>query len=54
LDPLITHAEILIINVSKFRGLPAEHKIQVVPTLIFFDKTGKAVHRHMAPGTRIP
>jgi len=40
-------AEILIIDVYKFKSLAAEHKIQVVPTLIFFDKTGKEVYRHM-------
>jgi len=39
--------EILIIDVYKFKSLAAEHKIQVVPTLIFFDKTGKEVYRHM-------
>jgi thioredoxin 1 len=40
-------SEILIIDVYKFKSLAAEHKIQVVPTLIFFDKTGKEVYRHM-------
>ena len=40
-------AEILIIDVYKFKSLAAEYKIQVVPTLIFFDKTGKEVYRHM-------
>jgi len=40
-------AEVLIIDVYKFKSLAAEHKIQVVPTLIFFDKTGKEVYRHM-------
>jgi thioredoxin len=40
-------AEILIIDVYKFKSLAADHKIQVVPTLIFFDKTGKEVYRHM-------
>ncbi len=40
-------AEILIIDVYKFKSLAAEYKIQVVPTLIFFDKSGKEVYRHM-------
>ena len=40
-------AEILIIDVYKFKSLAAEHKVQVLPTLIFFDKTGKEVYRHM-------
>jgi thioredoxin 1 len=40
-------AEILIIDVYKFKSLAADHKIQVVPTLIFFDKNGKEVYRHM-------
>ena len=40
-------AEILIIDVYKFKSLAAEYKIQVVPTLVFFDKAGKEVYRHM-------
>ncbi len=40
-------AEILIIDVYKYKSLAAEYKIQVVPTLIFFDKSGKEVYRHM-------
>ena len=40
-------AEVLIIDVYKFKSLATEHKIQVVPTLIFFDKSGKEVFRHM-------
>jgi len=40
-------AEILIIDVYKFKSLATAHRIQVVPTLIFFDKTGKEFFRHM-------
>ncbi len=40
-------AAVLIIDVYKFKSLATEHKIQVVPTLIFFDKTGKEAFRHM-------
>jgi thioredoxin 1 len=40
-------AEILVIDVYKFKSLAAEYKVQVIPTLIFFDKTGKEVYRHM-------
>lgn len=40
-------AEILVIDVYKFKSLAGEHKIQVVPTLIFFDKSGKEAYRHM-------
>jgi thioredoxin 1 len=40
-------AEILVIDVYKYKSLAAEYKVQVIPTLIFFDKTGKEVYRHM-------
>jgi thioredoxin 1 len=40
-------AEILIIDVYKFKSLAAEYRVQVIPTLIFFDKNGKEVFRHM-------
>jgi thioredoxin 1 len=40
-------AEILVIDVYKFKSLAAEYKVQVIPTLIFFDKTGKELYRHM-------
>lgn len=40
-------AEILIIDVYKFKSLATDYKIQVVPTLIFFDKSGKESYRHM-------
>jgi thioredoxin 1 len=40
-------AEILIIDVYKYKALAADYKIQVVPTLIFFDKSGKESYRHM-------
>ena len=39
-------AEVLVIDVYKYQNLAKEHKIQVIPTLIFFDLNGKEVHRH--------
>lgn len=40
-------AHVLIIDVYKFKELAGEHRVQLIPTLIFFDKTGKEVFRHM-------
>lgn len=40
-------AHVLIIDVYKFKELAGEYRIQLIPTLIFFDKTGKEVFRHM-------
>jgi thioredoxin 1 len=40
-------AEILVIDVYKYQGLAKEHKIMVIPTLIFFDSKGKEVFRHV-------
>ena len=39
-------AEVLVIDVHKYNSLASEQKIQLIPTLIFFDSTGKEVHRH--------
>ena len=40
-------AQILIIDVYKHKELAGEYRVQVIPTLVFFDKTGKEVYRHM-------
>ena len=39
-------AEVLVIDVYKYQNLAREHKIQIIPTLAFFDSSGKEVHRH--------
>jgi len=39
-------AEVLVIDVYKYQNLASEHKIRMIPTLIFFDLNGKEVHRH--------
>ncbi len=40
-------ANVLIIDVYKFKDLANQYKVQVIPTLVFFDKTGKEVFRHV-------
>jgi thioredoxin 1 len=40
-------AKILIIDVYKYQDLAREYRVQLIPTLIFFDKTGKEVFRHV-------
>ena len=40
-------AEVLVIDVYKYKELAGEYRVQVIPTLIFFDKSGKEVYRHM-------
>jgi thioredoxin 1 len=40
-------ATVLVIDVYKYKELAGEYRIQVIPTLIFFDKSGKEVFRHM-------
>jgi len=40
-------AQVLIIDVYKHKELAGEYRVQVIPTLVFFDKTGKEVYRHM-------
>ncbi len=39
-------AEVLVIDVYKYKSLASGHKIQMIPTLIFFDSNGKEIHRH--------
>jgi len=38
---------VLIIDVYKYQDLAREYKIQLLPTLVFFDPKGKEVFRHM-------
>ena len=40
-------ATILVIDVYKYKELAGQYRVQVIPTLIFFDKSGKEVYRHM-------
>jgi thioredoxin 1 len=40
-------AHFLIIDVYESRSLAREYRIQLIPTLIFFDNQGKEVYRHM-------
>jgi thioredoxin 1 len=37
----------LIIDVYKYQDLAMEYKIQLIPTLVFFDSKGKEVFRHV-------
>ncbi|MEO0184617.1 MAG: thioredoxin domain-containing protein [candidate division WOR-3 bacterium] len=39
-------AEILIIDVGEYASLARQYKIMMIPTQIFFDKSGKEVYRH--------
>jgi len=38
--------EVLVIDVYKNEGLSSEYKIQLIPTLVFFDSKGKEMFRH--------
>jgi thioredoxin 1 len=40
-------ADILVIDVYKHQDLAREYKIQLIPTLVFFDTKGKEVFRHV-------
>jgi thioredoxin 1 len=40
-------AAVLVIDVYKYQNLAREHKIQLIPTLVFFDSKGTEVFRHM-------
>jgi thioredoxin 1 len=39
-------ANVLVIDVYKYQNLAREFKVQVLPTLVFFDSKGKEVFRH--------
>lgn len=38
--------EVLVIDIYKHQNLASEYRIQVIPTLVFFDSNGKEVFRH--------
>jgi thioredoxin 1 len=38
--------EVLVIDVYKHQNLSSEYRIQVIPTLVFFDSKGKEMFRH--------
>jgi len=40
-------AHVLVIDVYKYQDLAREYKIQLIPTLVFFDSNGKEVFRHV-------
>ena len=37
----------LIVDVYKFQDLAQEYRVSLIPTLVFFDKGGKEVFRHV-------
>jgi thioredoxin 1 len=40
-------ARILVIDVYEYQDLAREYRVQLIPTLIFFDKMGKEMYRHV-------
>jgi len=40
-------AKVLVIDVYKYQKLAQEHKVMLIPTLVFFDSKGKEVFRHV-------
>jgi thioredoxin 1 len=40
-------ARVLVIDVYKYQNLARDHKVMLIPTLIFFDTKGKEVFRHV-------
>jgi len=40
-------AHVLVIDVYNFGKLAREHRVQLIPTLIFFNSSGKEIYRHM-------
>ena len=44
---LAEKARILVVDVYKYQDLAREHRVQLIPTLIFFDKGGKEIYRHV-------
>jgi len=36
-----------VIDIYKYQDLAREYKVQVIPTLVFFDGNGKEVFRHI-------
>jgi len=42
-------AQVLVLDVYQNKEVAGEYRVQVIPTLIFFDKSGKEVFRHIGP-----
>jgi thioredoxin 1 len=40
-------AQVLIMDVYQYKDLAREYKVQLIPTLVFFDQSGKEVFRHV-------
>jgi thioredoxin 1 len=40
-------AKVLVLDVYKFENLASQYKVQLIPTLVFFDSKGKEVFRHL-------
>jgi thioredoxin 1 len=40
-------ARVLVLDVYKYQSLARDYKVQVIPTLVFFDLQGKEVFRHV-------
>jgi thioredoxin 1 len=40
-------AQILVLDVYKYQDLAKEYRVQLIPTLVFFDKGGKEFFRHV-------
>jgi thioredoxin 1 len=38
---------VLVIDIYKHQNLAKEYKVQLIPTLVFFDSKGKEVFRHI-------
>ena len=46
-------AQVLILDVYKFQDLAQEYRVSLIPTLIFFDKGGKEVFRHIGAWDKV-
>jgi thioredoxin 1 len=46
--------EVLVIDVNKNQGLSGEYRIQVIPTLVFFDSRGKELFRQQGFMSKAP
>ena len=42
-------AQVLVLDVYQNKEVAGDYRVQVIPTLIFFDKTGKEIFRHIGP-----
>ena len=40
-------AQVLVVDVYKLQELAQEYRVSLIPTLVFFDKAGKEVFRHV-------